>query len=192
MDSSQSAVISSILTVASFTNERISLFLNLLIGLSSILFAVIAGTFGLSWWKQNELKKEAERDARRINALAGKTLKLYEEVQKNMRQTASYVKAAEELVKHVSEQSSKLEPLLADVEKKGKQATNSVEEIKRIRMEIERANQSLGTISQYAPSASGPTVGTSLSDILTEYGPSANADAVSVADLLRRGLASKK
>ncbi|OGM88264.1 hypothetical protein A2594_02635 [Candidatus Woesebacteria bacterium RIFOXYD1_FULL_41_28] len=150
----------------------------MLTGFSTLLLTIIAGTFGFSLLKQSELKKEAEKDVRKINNFASKVTKLHNTVQKNVELTTNYVKAAEKLVNQVAEKTSKLDPLIEKVEKKGKEAAESVSEIRQIREEIERANESLGTLSASGPTVySGPLTAGSLSDYLGGGGGGANVES---------------
>lgn len=184
MDASQSALVSSILSVAALTNGKVDLLVNLLTIFTTVLLTIIGGTFGFSLYKQKELRVKAEKDAQKINNLLSQVLKLHETVRKNTAGSNSYVKTAKNLIKHLNEEVDKLAPLIKDVQEKGQEASTSAEEIKKITGEIKRANQNLGTLSASGPSISGYEASDALSDYLNAS-PSGSVGSSLYSDYLK-------
>ena len=132
--------------------------LDLLSTAMSAFFTIVAIILGFLTWKQFQLKNEAEREVRSIRKLGQEAAELYGDYSKAYDAMQNYTIAAEKLLSGVIKKSKReFNKLTNEVNKRGDAVRGLDEKIKKAHQFLDRASQSLTTISSNAPTTTTTT-----------------------------------
>lgn len=174
--------------------SRIDFWVNLLSMFSTALtgvFTIFGLILGFLVWKQNEMRKVAEKEMEKINDISEEMENLYKLHLELIGKDKEMLIAARELMLGVVKKSKEIDQLVAGMQKAGREATEARGGIKRIRTEMERDVKSLATVSRMIPGEGQPpqTLRELVRKITSEsYSP----EAVRLAQELMRKKAGKR
>ncbi len=131
-----------------FWTKIISTFSSALMGV----YVMLAGGLGFLIWKQNDMRKEAEKDMKKVKNLVADMDKLYKNYSKLIKKAKETLTTAKTLMENVSEKTKKTDKLIKQLKEKGKEVEDISEKIEEIRNDINRGTASLATVSELLPS----------------------------------------
>lgn len=132
--------------------------LNYWISLLSIFSTILLGVFGALGlilgflvWKQNEMRKNAEKEMERIGKLSKEMEKLYRYYLEEMKSVKEMMVAAKKVMESADKKSKEMDVLIAGIKGKGEEIEGVRQKIDDLRIGLRQDYNSLTTVSGMIP-----------------------------------------
>ena len=136
-----------ILPSIDFWTTIISTFSSALMGV----YVILAGGLGFLIWKQNDMRKEAEKDMKQIKSLVSDMDELYKNYSKLIKKAKETLSTAKTLMENVSKKTKQADKLIKQLKEKGEEVENISKKIGEIRSDINKGTASLASVSDSLP-----------------------------------------